>query len=340
MTEPATLPGVVTPSSTAPPTLPPPGILPLTWEHPKILPAGFTALLDRFWAEEGGPGTDVTVHVASNGRPSRSAPQIDREPPYADVWFVASHHLASIRGVGAVPGACWLFAQWKLLADALIQELQFVAVRGGAESLPARRRRLQDRAVARDAFYARVLAGDDRLGQPRTAIGGLVGALWGRRLTAWAAYRKHLRAQADYQPHEYPRAVLDDLRAVECGGQHTLGHLVQTLLDRRYPGVIPFGETEQQVQATYRFLRNEKYLLRYHLLNACPELGIWRTVLARTPGRDGARRVYHFFTHGERARLLAAVEPGLPAPKPPPWAAWARTDDPDHAPWNDPETPW
>ena len=324
------------PAVTEPGTLP--GVIPLTWEHPKILPAGLPALVDRFWSEEGAPGADVTVHVASNGRPTRNAePPADREAPYADVWFVATHHLSNIRGLGAVAGACWLFAQWKLLADALIQELQYVAVSSDPGPSPQRRQRLDRRLDARDAFYARVLATDERLGQPRHEIGGLVGALWGRRLTRWAAYRKQLRGGPDYQPHEYPRAVLDDLRAYECGGQHALGHLVQKLLDARYPGVIPFGETEQQVQATYRFLRNQRYLLRYHLLNAAPELGIWRTVLARTPGKDGSRRVYHFFTHGEAQRLLAHVGPLLPAPKDPPWAAWSRFEADRAA---ESETPW
>jgi hypothetical protein len=310
VTEPVTLPAVdrLTP------------IIPLTWVRPAILPVGLPALVDRFWATEGVPGISLTVHVESNGRPRNNPPpQVRRTPPYGDLWFVPTHAMSAIRGVTATAGATWLFTQWTLLLDALIRDLQLAAVSADPHATDRGRYQLDTALPARKRFVDRLLAEDDRLGQPKREIGGVVGALWGRRIRAWSAMRKTLRSGPDYHPAEYPRAVLDDLRAYECGGQHTLSHLVQTLLDQRHPGAIPFGETEQQVQATYRYLRNERYLLRYHLLNACPEAGIWRTVLARVPGKDGTRRVYHFFTAGERARLLALVGPRLPAPKPPPW---------------------
>ena len=329
MTEPVILPPVgplVFPLS--------PRILPLTWDRPAILPAGLPALVDRFWAEQGAAGVDVTVHVVPNGKTNVSTPPPPpRRLPYADLYFVPTHHMTGFRGLGAVGDSCWLFAQWRALLDGLLEELQLTAGAAQARMRTAApgelRRRLDARRDTRTAFSLRVLADDERLGQPRTEIGGVLGALWGRRLKRWAAFRKTFRSQP-YEPREYPRAVLDDLRAYECGGQYALSHLVSTLLERRYPGTIAFGMTDLDVRTAYRFLRNQRYLLRYHLLNACPELGIWRTVLARTPGKDGARRVYHFFTAGERERLLAFVGPRLPAPKPAPWPPPER-----HPGWGD-----
>lgn len=302
--------------------------VPLTWVGPTILPVGLPQLVNRFWAEHGAPGVDVTVHVYTNGRPRRNQPDYaQREPPYADVHFTPTHHMSAARSLGAAAGSCWLFAQWRHLSEALISELQLTGIAASDQSPEARRYAMDTRHGVRKRFLERIAEQDDRMGQPRDEIGGVVGALWGRRLKGWARYRRALKQGGDFAPHEYPRAVLDDLRARECGGQYALAHLVQHLMDDRYPGVIPYGETEQQVQATHRFLRNQRYLLRYHLLNACPDLGVWRTVLARNPGRDGSRRVYHFFTHGERTRLLAHVAPRLPAPKTPPWTAWRKPWD-------------